>query len=473
MPIEALRLRRFRGFQDVQLPLLPLTILLGPNSAGKSCFGHAIVGLAQAQRRAGGSPLDLSEPNDATTQNWPVDLGQFKDLRTTDLDGPVGITMTTQFGDVELEFGDVPQVAELGVTRIRYVDNAPDTIAQPKASVGTQTIATGIAANSILVRGADHHTSEFRRSGESVWLAGEEPVDLVVNGLDVRSAYLSTSASAVSFPRGPGAFLANFLRSVRYLRATRLSPVRQYERYKRAPEDVGPSGEWTADYLASHGHVRMVEVHEAPDLAASTDAAVNALDRPWVVRERTLLDAVGLWLRHMQLAHSVSAMHATDSRLVRLDATVRAGGHSRSLTDLGFGLSQTIPVLVAGLELKKDDLLVVELPEAQLHPVPQALFADFFCSLVKRGARVLIETHSEPLFHRLRVRAAFDEDLAKKIGAWFVDAPNRETGLCSSPRSVDLDDEFSWPEGFLAEGYADEIALRAARAAKRRLAGIS
>jgi len=468
MPIEAIRLRRFRGFVDVRLPLAPLTVLLGPNSAGKSCFGHALVGLAQAQRSAGGSPLDLAEPDGATTLTWPVDLGRFHDLRTTGIDGPVSLTMSTQYGDVELDFGDVPQVSELSVTRIRYSETSELRLTSEHSGV-SRLLASNIAEGPPESAVNSHQTNEFRRSGANAWLDRHgRTLELAANGLDVRAAWLAETGSAVSFPSGPGAFLATFLRSVRYLRATRVAPLREYARSKKEPEDVGPSGEWTADYLATYGQKREIEVYEPPEPSRSADAATKALDCPWTTRRLSLLDAVSFWLRHMRMAESVSASHTPDGRRARLDATIRPDGHSRALTDLGFGLSQTVPVLVAGLELKRDDLLVVELPEAQLHPVPQALFADFFCSLVKLGARVLIETHSEPLFHRLRVRAAFDRELAGKIGAWFLDAANPTTGRCCEPRRVDLDDEFKWPEGFLVEGYADELALRAARSARRR-----
>jgi predicted ATPase len=82
----------------------------------------------------------------------------------------------------------------------------------------------------------------------------------------------------------------------------------------------------------------------------------------------------------------------------RLGYTVRldtSGIAARSLGQLGFGLSQLWPILVACLASKPGDLVVVETPEAHLHPGAQHRLAALFVALTRRRRQVIVETHSE------------------------------------------------------------------------------
>jgi hypothetical protein len=64
-----------------------------------------------------------------------------------------------------------------------------------------------------------------------------------------------------------------------------------------------------------------------------------------------------------------------------------------------------------------------------------------------------------------------DDDLADKIGVFFVDAPSGD-GICCEPRRVSLTEEgeLMWPDGFLTEGLEAESFVRAARIAKHNKA---
>ena len=142
------------------------------------------------------------------------------------------------------------------------------------------------------------------------------------------------------------------------------------------------------------------------------------------------------------------------------------GQSKHDITEIGFGVSQVIPVLVAGLLQPEDSLFIVDLPEAHLHPRPQSAIADFFCSLALSGRTSLVETHSEMFFHRLRLRAAQDPRLMDNIAVYFIDPP--KDGFCSKPRPVGLgfEEELRWPEGFLQEAYETEMQINAIRQAR-------
>ena len=118
-----------------------------------------------------------------------------------------------------------------------------------------------------------------------------------------------------------------------------------------------------------------------------------------------------------------------------------------------------------------DSLFIVDLPEAHLHPRPQAELADFFCSLAMSKRSVIVETHSEMFFHRLRLWAALSQELADRIAVYFVDPPGPDN-LCREPRRVGLEfqDELKWPSKFLQEAWEVEAQIKAVREAQRPLA---
>lgn len=191
----------------------------------------------------------------------------------------------------------------------------------------------------------------------------------------------------------------------------------------------------------------------------------------WQERVTTLQHATSEWLQHLGLAGQaqVSGSERYGSEHVDIRMTLQSGGKSRDITEVGFGISQVLPVIIGALLQTKGSLFIVDLPEAHLHPRPQAEIADLFCSLAMCGRSALVETHSEMFFHRLRLRAAMDPELMKRIAVYFVDAPNAD-GTCRPPREVGLsfDEELTWPAGFLQEALESEIQIKSVRKARTK-----
>lgn len=77
-----------------------------------------------------------------------------------------------------------------------------------------------------------------------------------------------------------------------------------------------------------------------------------------------------------------------------------------SIADVGFGVSQSLPVLVALIDAKPGQLVYIEQPEIHLHPRAQVGVADLIVEASRRGARVVIETHSEIILTRIQYHVA-------------------------------------------------------------------
>jgi predicted ATPase len=168
-------------------------------------------------------------------------------------------------------------------------------------------------------------------------------------------------------------------------------------------------------------------------------------------KERTLQEAVVAWLQHMGILESVSTEEAGK---LGYKLTVRTSGLDLDLdlTTVGVGASQVLPILVMALLASPGTLLIFEQPEIHLHPKVQSLLGDFFLSMGRLGKQCLIETHSEYLVNRLRLRIAEakDDEILKLVKIYFTE---RERGA-SQFREVKPNEYgaiLEWPAGFFDE----------------------
>jgi len=132
-------------------------------------------------------------------------------------------------------------------------------------------------------------------------------------------------------------------------------------------------------------------------------------------------------------------------------------------SEVGAGISQLIPVIVAAIE-GRGGLTLIEQPEIHIHPALQVGLADLFIEAITRDhsrGLFLIETHSEHLILRLlrRIRETTESELAKgappfsedKLSVIYVESP--PGGVRVRQLRVDAQGEFvdRWPKGFFAE----------------------
>jgi predicted ATPase len=138
-----------------------------------------------------------------------------------------------------------------------------------------------------------------------------------------------------------------------------------------------------------------------------------------------------------------------------------------TLSDVGLGYNQILPVVVQGLLTPPGGLVILEQPEIHLHPDVQAKLVTFFAGLAKSDRRVLIETHSSHIIEHLCLAIAQDKTdwLAKNAQVLFVHAPDQEH---PSARIEPVDitpygEILNWPPHFLPDiAELDEKIIRAA-----------
>jgi predicted ATPase len=483
MPIKSIRLQNFKGFKNVKLDLKPLTVLLGPNSSGKSSFGQALVALSKNNlSRDRALSLSLAGPS--------INFGKYSDLIHEGCKGEhVIIEVETNSGALTLGFGgrisDNPltKIGELDLTYIvvaEVAESIPSAITRASIVEDTKQIITTSLPNESDV--VFKKATTLTRLNEKNWtIDGQVKGDYKIffDGLDIEGvAHVTGTAVPPSdiFPVRPFQDAASLLEKVTYLRPDRVKPEREYrnEPYSKI-EEINDFGDGAAWYVQQYGDTLDVDTFVFPRPTSNAAEAQKVISDVEQRKKETkkLREAVSSWLYRLGLAASFETKIVEGGRAFEVLVTPPNQTASRPLIDVGFGVSQVLPILVKGLCVKETGLFVVEQPEAQLHPKPQAELADFFCSMVKCGRNVLVETHSEALFHKLRLLAGMDKDLIDKIAIYFIDEPSVDTdGIlrCSQPRNISLTpgDEFKWPTGFLYDGVETEMQVRATRIAKER-----
>ena len=198
---------------------------------------------------------------------------------------------------------------------------------------------------------------------------------------------------------------------------------------------------------------------------------VASIINRWQKTEDNRLIDLAKALQTLGLTWKVDAKQINDVQIeLRVGRLPRSGEVEDmvSLADVGFGVSQTLPVLVALLVAEPGQLVYLEQPEIHLHPRAQAALAEVLADAANRGVKVVVETHSDLLLRRIQTLVAEDKISPEKVKLhWFK---RRDDGV-TEVSSTDLDDAGAfgdWPEDFSDVALTEES--RYLDAAESRLA---
>ena len=138
------------------------------------------------------------------------------------------------------------------------------------------------------------------------------------------------------------------------------------------------------------------------------------------------------------------------------------------LTDVGFGISQVLPILVQGFLSQPNSTTIIEQPEIHLHPKMQAELADLFIDIVNASKdekkrikkRLIIETHSEYFLKRLRRRIAEGDISSKEVAIYFIEPRTSDSDHAEIKKvKVDADGTIDWPTDFYITELEDDMAF--------------
>jgi predicted ATPase len=193
------------------------------------------------------------------------------------------------------------------------------------------------------------------------------------------------------------------------------------------------------------------------------DFYVASLLVEWQRARDPRLEKTARDLLELGLTWKVHAKKKSDTHVVievgRLPSSARGGAHDLvEIADVGVGVSQALPVLVALHQAVPGQLVYIEQPELHLHPNAQWIMAKILVAAAARGVRVVVETHSSLVLLGVQaaiaggVRGLKPDDVQLH---WFARDPKSGDARVTS-HTLDSTGAFGdWPSDF------DNVELRA------------
>lgn len=370
MPINKLRIANFKGVREqVEFDIKPITLFIGPNSSGKSSCIHALAALSQTVKLpSSGRPLVLDD------EFAQVHLGRFIEvIHSKSYTDAISIGFETVIGDrsliravgrlkklaktdsfsVDYSFRSTKRTQDVYLDRAEYRSGDSTLSFKIDAKKEQFTVRSG---NKTLDFLAPNDSSISPRAYMAKRSTDESAFDMLYMN-DLGKQVISTELS-----------------NVLYLGPFRQSPLRRYPTRGSSPSEVGAQGENTITLLANE----FVQTKTRPHL-----------------RE------IGKWLFALGLAKSVELSRLGSSDL--FDVKVKlSDGANLPIADLGYGMSQVLPVLAQCSFAPKGATLLFEQPELHLHPAAARRMAGVLVEAqAARGLHILAETHSSELFFGL------------------------------------------------------------------------
>lgn len=177
-----------------------------------------------------------------------------------------------------------------------------------------------------------------------------------------------------------------------------------------------------------------------------------------------------LTLQRMGLATGLEVSQIGRSN--RYELIVINGEDKSNLKDVGVGVAQVLPIIVAAYFAQPNHVVIVEEPESHLHPLAQRELANLFAEVSEnRNVQFIVETHSEHLFRRMQTLIAKNEDPSFKPAMYFIDRLSNNAIL----KTLEVDEYgrvMNWPPSFFGDALGEtreQTALFLKKAKQKRI----
>lgn len=368
--------------------LAPVTLVLGANSSGKTSLLQMPLLVKQTFR----GPDRLAHLNLGGHRNDLVHHGDYQSLihdHVVSRQLKLGLSFREGTGahDPLIDY-TVSYSAERGRPFVKRLELARN---------GHSFAATRQANGTYSIEGPGYEPASRDRAGRRAF----EPL---------RALSFSGAAAAALGPSGAevqqiSRSLQLAVDNIAYLGPLREYPERAYMWTGPAPRSLGRKGERAVHALM---------------------ADENAPDRP--AGASPLVDQVSAWLRRLGLADQLVLSRQSSTRSYEL--VVHRAKQRANIVDVGFGVSQVLPVIVLACSVPPGGTIILEQPELHLHSGAQAGLADLLVEVTReRQVQFLVETHSDLLLRRLQSLLADDHLTPAQCALYQVDADGGEASI--------------------------------------------
>ena len=246
------------------------------------------------------------------------------------------------------------------------------------------------------------------------------------------------------FPENFSFSQALFTSQFQYLSAERLGPksafpVSDYD--INTLHSLGKHGEYTAHFLAENGRKN---IH------------INALGHE-KAKSETLLAQIDAWMSEITPGIRISAKLIPEINQTSLQYEFETSvGYTEKFRpeNVGFGLTYVLPVVTAVLAAKSGDLIIIENPEAHLHPAGQSAIAGLISLAAQNGVQIIVETHSDHFLNGVRVATKKELIEPENISIFYFSREPEDAEHSINITQPFIDEKGrldEWPQGFFDE----------------------
>jgi len=457
--LHKIGLENFKGWRQLDIDLAPITFLFGGSSSGKTALLQALLLLKQTA-----SGFDPKQHiNFGGGRRDYVDFGSYQDLvYGHDTSRHIGLRLSwdlsTVFPITERSTDGGEASYKTRTYEVHSIDYDISWRLNKDIVIEKLGYVAGLADHTPHSVKVKHHegdryivkSPQFSDAKTEKQLAGFENVPEDPRTVDTPgSCYILPdeiiSVSGEYDPFSVWLFNREFESLMDQL--LYLGPLRQYpKRYYQ----------WTGERKS-----QVIEPDGADAVAALISAARD---------NESLQEDTANWLKQLGLVDGFS-IKSTDARERFYEVTVKIGDAESALMDVGFGVSQVLPVIAMLLSAPAGSIILLEQPELHLHPNAQSALADLMLyAAEKRGLQLIVESHSEHLLRRLQRRIAeVEQEFARpeNIKMYFC-APGKMGSTICEVKLDKYGQIANWPPNFMGDISGDVHEMSRAGFERRR-----
>lgn len=204
--------------------------------------------------------------------------------------------------------------------------------------------------------------------------------------------------------------LKKLLKNIKYLSAERMGAEFTYE-INRNDHGIGIKGEQTVSFIQENKDVKVRKELIHPNIKESKEI------------KNSLLNNINEWMKELSPGISLAFEANQKLRTANMSASYYSDSLLGSVTpkNFGFGISYCLPFLALLLTSKKDDLLLIENPEAHIHPTGQTKLGYLSALAANSGVQLVIETHSDHFFNGIRLAIKEGVITNNKVKGYYFD----------------------------------------------------
>ena len=448
--LSKLCLKNYKAFEGESFEVKPITVILGPNNSGKSSVLSAARVLSQTI-----TSYDISVPfllngglgnfgtyKDVVYGNSkrkhieisfsikPDESGQFHPGRSSSWEWGSELSITIKF---KLR----PALREIVINELKVFKGGQSVISFKYSSDSDKILINSVNGEAVPISLKAELSGELRFFHFLPRSASFPPRSMIKDTVlgDFLTEDKYETIRAISRLCDPA---YRFFSTLEYIGAMRQPPSTSYLFSGERHAKVGASGENAANIIAMDSFRRGK-------------------------KSKNIRYKVVEWLKSSQMASDIRVDNLSDSHY-ELHIQNPNSNEYQNFADVGYGISQVVPVLVAGYNLMPEQTLMVEEPEIHLHPNAQAQLGDFFLDLYKHNVQSIIESHSEYLVVRLQQHVASGLLDSNDIAFYYIHADG--DGKKVAKLSLDSTGTFKqpWPQGFFPHRLEEAKKLAKLRA---------